>query len=299
MALYEEQSKKARIFQREKRQELQLIIERCNKIAFKYVCIPKERTDNVVFGAARERKIYLNAEDKSVNSYMRRCFKEHFAESKIVNFKCGGQQGKDEQLLTMPFASKVPRFQENIVIDASKIFRRKKKHNEIQQEKKVCKAAFGMSSKRNLMITREIRESITAPGTYNLSIAKKSFKHHSFGGKIKIENAYDIICGPNNENWKCDQCENVITNVFWKNQKTNVVLCSKCYNNIILDIKNTSRGALDRARKMQSMENYKKKRYCGFYHEHNNTTAALRILPTNEFHRRIKKENFLNTILKY
>jgi hypothetical protein len=40
----EEESKKLRIFQREKRQELQLIIERCNEVNFQYVCLPTTRS---------------------------------------------------------------------------------------------------------------------------------------------------------------------------------------------------------------------------------------------------------------
>jgi hypothetical protein len=39
----EEESKKFRILQREKRQELQLIIERCNEVDFDYVCVPSIR----------------------------------------------------------------------------------------------------------------------------------------------------------------------------------------------------------------------------------------------------------------
>lgn len=40
----EEDSKKLRIFQREKRQELQLIIERCLEVNFEYVCVPSIRS---------------------------------------------------------------------------------------------------------------------------------------------------------------------------------------------------------------------------------------------------------------
>lgn len=42
----EEESKRLRIFQRQKRQELQLIIERCNEVDFKYVCLPNVRSDD-------------------------------------------------------------------------------------------------------------------------------------------------------------------------------------------------------------------------------------------------------------
>lgn len=108
--MYEENSKKARIFQREKRQELQLIIERCNKIPFEYVCNPPERNLNIVFGSSKPRKIHLNASDKSVNSYCRRFFKEYFCESPYKLQQTSVIENEDKIFATVPFSSKVPRF---------------------------------------------------------------------------------------------------------------------------------------------------------------------------------------------
>jgi hypothetical protein len=116
--MYEEDSKKARIFQREKRQELQLIIERCNQIQFEYICKPQatikplEKNDKIiVFGSSTPRKINLFANDKSVNSYCRRFFKEHYANLyEEPHPLVRNRENEAKNNSTVPFSSKVPRF---------------------------------------------------------------------------------------------------------------------------------------------------------------------------------------------
>lgn len=113
----EEESKRLRIFQRQKRQELQLIIERCNEVDFKYVCLPNVRSDDdLSFGSKKPRRIYLFAEDKSVNSYIRKYFKENFPEPSIVAKQSKSDDDEKQQELEIkpsyPFSSKVPRFQD-------------------------------------------------------------------------------------------------------------------------------------------------------------------------------------------
>lgn len=99
---------------------------------------------------------------------------------------------------------------------------------------------------------------------------------------------------------KCESCEEVPKNVYWKNQNTLVVLCRACYNQRIIDIKKKTRGIVEKLRTLQATENdFEKKRYCDFCHEHNKTTAAVRLLDPKEFKKRIHQENFLNTLFKY
>lgn len=300
----EEESKKLRILQRHERQELQLIVRRCNEVAFDYVCVPSIRSDSdLCFGCKTPRKIHLFADDKTVNSFMRKCFREHFPEpvraAEVI--KTDEEPNAVVELKpSHPFASKVPRFQE-IIIDTSGVYRRKKKKTTRAPPVEVKKifSAFGSSSKRNSFLSRNPVVSETpGVGAYNLKKEKKSFVHHSFGGETTVEPAFEIVCSPVNFDTKCELCEEELKNIFWKNRKTQKLLCRLCYKQQTLLIKNKTRGIIDKLRKLEAMENdFEKQRYCDFYHEHNKTTAAIRLLSGKDFHKRIHRENFLNTHL--
>lgn len=303
----EEDSKKARIFQREKRHELQLIIDRCNSIAFEYVCLPKTRSENdLCFGSTRPRTTDFYSDSKSLNSYMRRCLKEFFPEQhqKVEKEKKSDDEGQIEEIGTRPsgpFASKVPRFQE-IAIDSTGV-RRRRKTKESSTVAVSLHSAFGSSNRRDCIITRPQTINPNSPGVglYNIINKQKQLNcHHSFGGDVKIESAYQIVCGPVNLDNKCHFCEDEPKNVYWKNRKTGEVLCRSCYNQTIFNIRNKSRGVIERFRKMHMMENdFGKKRYCDFYHNHNKTTAAIRLMTPKEFHKRIEHENHLSTLFNY
>lgn len=303
----EEESKRLRIFQREKRQELQLIIERCNEVAFDYVCLPSIRTDSdLCFGSKSQRKIHLFADDKTVNSYMRKCFKEVFPEAvQPSEPKKAEEETKEEEIVevkpTYPFSSKVPRFQD-IAIDSTGVYRRKKRTKETPVVVKKIYSAFGVSStsKRSFLVNRNpVKSTTPGVGVYNLNKPKKQFFTHSFGGAIEIKPAFDIVCTPRNLDSKCDSCCEEPKNVFWKNRKTQSVLCRSCYKKRVFEITTKTRGIVDRLRKLNAMDDFEKKRYCDFYHEHNQTEAAVRKLSRKEFHRRIHQENYLNTFIKY
>ena len=105
---------------------------------------------------------------------------------------------------------------------------------------------------------------------------------------------------PINLDVKCESCEEFPRNVYWKNRNTLTILCRACYNQRIDDIKKKTRGIVEKLRNLQAMENdFEKKRYCDFYHEHNNSIAAVRLLNPKEFKKRMNQENFLSTLFKY
>lgn len=303
----EEESKRARIFQREKRQELQLIIERCNQIQFEYVKVPSERTDNYVFGSSKPRRIYFFTEDKTVNSFMRRCFKEEFPERQeyiTKEKKLTDDQTKTEIEIrpNAIFASKVPRFQENLLVLDSQVYRRKKKVQETQSVPKVNTAPFGSSCPKKLMVTRDIKITEVPMCSF---IPRDSYKkceniQYSFGGKVSFLKTYDIVCSPKILDSKCNECEGEPKNIYWKNIKTHAVLCRPCYNIKLFEIKNKSRGIVERHKKLEIFQHdFRKKRHCSFFHQHSGTKAAISILSKKDFSRQRKKENFLNTFMKY
>lgn len=308
----EEESKKARIFQREKRQELQLIIERCNENGFDYVCVPKTRDidKDFCFGSNRSRKIHLIAADKEMNSFMRRVSKEFFPEPVcLLEEKKSDEEVEIKQLneskLTGAFASRVPRFQD--VPDISAGYRRKKKVTPCQPAARKIFSAFGASSKRFCLLVKVPTFNLNTPGagSYNIAKPKPNFYNHSFGGVVRLKPAYQIFCNPINLYNKCHSCGNEPKNVFWKRIKSSEllesvdVLCRACFNIEQNDIKLNSKSVLEKNNKLKNInQEFEKTRYCDFFHHHNKTTAAVRILTPKQFKFQIGRENYLNTIIK-
>lgn len=299
----EEESKRLRIFQREKRLELQLIIKRCNEVDFEYVCKPNIRRENeLCFGTKTSRKIQL-FDDKKVNSYMRKCLKELFPETQFIENSQKDNEGikeNQEIRLSYPFSSKVPRFTTD-VMDSTGFYRQKKRNKESQIEKKKLSIAFGTTKDRKFLITREkIILEFPGPGVYNVEKSPIILFSETFGGRRVMKEAFKIVCLPKFIDTKCDLCEEELRNVYWKNEKTQSIFCRSCYNQKLLEIQTKTRGVVDKFRKVKEMkENYKKFCPCDFYHEHNNSTAAIRLLSPKQFHNRIKDESVLSTKFYY
>lgn len=260
----EEESKKARIFQREKRQELQLIIERCNENGFDYVCVPKTRDvdKDFCFGSNRSRKIHIIAADKEMNSFMRRVSKEFFPESVcLLEEKKMDEEIETKQLneikLTGPFASRVPRFQDLPVA----AYRRKKKVAPSQPTPHKIYSAFGSSSKRACLLAKVPTFNLNTPGagTYNIVKPRPNFYNHSFGGVVRLKPAYQIICNPINMYNKCHSCGNEPKNIFWKRIKSSEllesvdVLCRACFIAEQEGIKMNSKTVLEKNKKLMHL----------------------------------------------
>jgi hypothetical protein len=235
---------------------------------------------------------------------MRKNFKEVFPEPTIPL----EQKKSDENLKlpeaeirpTHPFASKVPRFQQD-VIDSTGVYRRKKKTRALPIVVKKIFSAFGSSNERDLLVTKKPNlEVFPGVGVYNIDKPSKNFKLHSFGGDIKYKPAFEIVCMPINLDVKCDACEEIPKNVYWKCWRSHAIFCRSCYNQRVFDVKKKTRGIVEKFKSLQTIENdFERKRYCDFYHEHNKTTAAIRLLSPKEFRKRMNQENYLSTLFSY
>lgn len=233
---------------------------------------------------------------------MRKCFKEHFPEpvKPVVVKKSDEEETPEvaEMRPTHPFASRVPRFQD---VQESGVFRRKKKTKPTAEVVRKNFSAFGSSSKRDFLVTRNPVASITpGVGAYTINKEKRHFFKHSFGGDAKIEPAFKIICGYTHLDSDCSSCEEKVKNVYWKSKKTQENLCRRCYKKRVQDIKTKTRGIVDKMRKLMELEtDFEKTRYCDFYHKHESSTAAVKILSPREIKKRMTRENYLNTLLNY
>lgn len=231
---------------------------------------------------------------------MRKCFKEHFPKTEnVVDIVKADDEAHDEEIAVKSshtFASRVPRFNE---ISSSGVYRRRKKTKQAPEVEKKEFCAFGSSNERSFLICRSPVESISpGVGSYNIVKSKRNFFSHSFNGDIIIKPAYEMICTPINFDTKCLSCDQIPKNIYWKHDKA--ILCRPCYSKKLAEIKQNTRGVIDRLRKIKKMEvDFLKKRYCEFYHQHNTTIAAVRLLSPKEFHKRIHQENCLAMKFEY
>lgn len=303
----EEESKRLRIYNREKRLELQLIIERCNEVDFEYVCLPNVRNESdLCFGSRHPRKLVLTC-GKDVDSFMRRCLNELHPESKFTQYPepykrpTTGHETKDmnEVKLTFPFSSKVPRFPSDI-IDSTGVYRQKKRARKVEESKPKPKSSFGSTLPRSCLITRDkLNAEFPGPGVYNPSKPPENFYQSNFGGRRILRQAYEVVCAPKANESKCDLCEELPRNVYWRNVKNQSILCRGCYKTKLAQLQKT-RGVVDRIRKLSAFfSGYKKFRSCDFYHDHQDSKAAIRLLSPKTLKRRLNEENLLCTKIMY
>lgn len=259
---FEEESKKARAFQREKRQELQLILSRCNEIGFNYICVPKEKAA-LCFGSAQPRKIPLvPLKTSDMNSFMRKVTKEYFPEPESVALQKKNTIDEDSSNPTVKpsyiFASKVVRFQETPIISTGRKRRKKIERKTIPIEPQ--KISFGASKSRDYALSKSVNyklDILPGIGMYHKSnySNENSLTQQSFGGKVKIKQSINIICSIyNNEN--CNGCEAIPKNIYWRHIKTNRILCRDCMSNELKTVKKNAQSYLERLRKLESFKYY-------------------------------------------
>lgn len=244
--------------------------------------------------------------EKGVDSFMRRTLMELHPESKFTlepeTYKrpTTGHEEVNEEKLTFPFSSKVPRFPPDI-IDSTGVYRQRKRGKKHEDLKSKILSAFGSSIPRSCLITKDkVNLQNPGPGVYNPHKPEKVYYTSDFGGKRVIQKAYEIVCSAKNSDTKCDLCEEYLRNVYWKNIKNQSIFCRSCYKTQCFEIQSKVRGVMDRLRKSSLMsQNYKKFRSCEFYHDHQKSTAAIRLLSPKTLRRRMNEENLLSTKFMY
>lgn len=123
------------------------------------------------------------------------------------------------------------------------------------------------------------QESITpGPGSYKVPYIPFNNQEHSFGGPIKIIPSVKILCSTSDRS-KCCKCRTTpVVGDYWKNFKTNRNYCRGCM----------------KSEKREIQQMYRLVRYCGFYHDHQNTTARPTLLTKEFVLRKIRAENYLS-----
>lgn len=115
----------------------------------------------------------------------------------------------------------------------------------------------------------------------------------AFGRQRKILPQVQIICSPFNTA-HCHRCEQIPKGDYWHNYEENLDLCRPCKHKIERKLKNCSSTEVQRMRLRHFLLPYRLVRYCGFFHDHNGTTAATQLISRKVLKFKIQKENYLS-----
>ncbi|KAJ8940295.1 hypothetical protein NQ318_000117 [Aromia moschata] len=153
------------------------------------------------------------------------------------------------------------------------------------KEGKQSMAPFGIQSK-----VRETRiNNYPGPGTYDIqkiSKCRRTRFMYNFGNPSMVHTV-EIICAPIPVD-RCQKCDNLCEGDYWHKDHI-LFLCQICWN----EEKHTREIFSE-----QDLKQYKKIRNCGFMHNHEETTAAIKTLPQNKINKKLRLENYLDLYIK-
>ncbi|XP_053965444.1 uncharacterized protein LOC128867890 isoform X2 [Anastrepha ludens] len=133
-----------------------------------------------------------------------------------------------------------------------------------------------------------------SPADYAFNKPATSLKICSaFGCKRIFWPAVAIICTPINTA-KCSKCNRTPIGDYFHQFQLNLDMCRRCMKKQLRILKHCATDLFYRARMRQELNLYQPVRYCGFFHDHQGTTAAIQHMPTSILKYKIKTENYLS-----
>ena len=131
-----------------------------------------------------------------------------------------------------------------------------------------------------------------SPGTYLLR-TKSHNVSESFGAARKIIPTVQTICAPINLSF-CRYCEKVPLGDYFHCFKTKEDICRPCMKAALLETKSCGAKLVIKMKKLREFEKFSRVRYCGFYHDHNGTTASIKLMSKRDLKHKLTKENYLS-----
>ncbi|XP_023162602.1 uncharacterized protein LOC111593804 [Drosophila hydei] len=142
-------------------------------------------------------------------------------------------------------------------------------------------------------VTRPPKWMTPGPSTYSIHTKYPYWKiETAFGTRRVIWPAVAVFCGPKHDA-QCIICHETTQGDYFHNFASDKDMCRKCMAEHTATIKNCSLSVVDRYRKRQQIKQFVPARYCGFFHDHNGTTAAVETTSRKELRHKIRVENYL------
>ncbi|XP_063709436.1 uncharacterized protein LOC134837965 [Culicoides brevitarsis] len=281
---------------REDRKEFNLIVRRCNELGFEYVLKPQEFTSRgLCFGSKLPREV-LAQKGPTLNSFMRAFTPE--SNSKVGPGSYSLRKPSPHVPNIYGLVSKSLRFTPVIADDIKKKFIHADFYEVRDIGKKRIKRDYKPFGSGCELREKESFKQIPAVGTYNVPPKpKKMFYHYSFGGKIIPICPVKMICQPQHLD-KCSICEISPEKDYFKHVTDEKCLCLKCMVAERDKAKYKSKSKSEKLRRLKELESqFQLTRYCGFYHQHENTTAKIRLLEPRDLKLKLKREHYLSQFI--
>lgn len=130
------------------------------------------------------------------------------------------------------------------------------------------------------------------PGTYTMR-SRKNVIRESFHGPRSIVPATRTLCMPI-QTTLCAACGERPIGDYWQNWHSDMheAMCRRC---MLIERKRCSKLRRMPAyfKRKWYLEQFERVRYCGYCHEHNRTTASLKLWPNKQLKKKFQIENYL------
>lgn len=262
-------------------------MEYCFIAGFDYVIVPPKQP-KVCFGSGIVREC-LPSGGPALNSFMRR----NTGETRDYPGPCDFDTGKS---LIKTFANK-----KGYSLLASKSSRMPKDTfkgkippigtYEIEPESIFKKAfkPFGSGTERNTVTDLA---GTPAPSTYSRKKVSSQKICMCFGTNKFNYPSVQIVCSPINLA-VCEKCLKTPTGDYWRRNSTDQVYCRPCMKEELSVLKSCIKRNLALNRKLVELGKFVRYRYCGFYHDHAGTTAAVQFMSKKDLKYKIRNEDYL------
>ncbi|XP_043072285.1 uncharacterized protein LOC6568849 isoform X2 [Drosophila grimshawi] len=132
------------------------------------------------------------------------------------------------------------------------------------------------------------------PSTYTIHNKYPYYKlEMAFGSRRIIWPAVAVFCAPTNLA-QCLNCHQRPRGDYFHHFATDKDMCRNCMHDELAAIKHCSLSVVERYRRNQLIKQFVPARYCGFFHDHNGTTAATELTTRKELREKIRVENYLH-----
>ncbi|KRF98154.1 uncharacterized protein Dwil_GK15883 [Drosophila willistoni] len=265
------------------RSETRLIVARCKERGFEYVVNPPEQP-KVAFGTTMDREV-MPTSGPFMDSYMRRNQPEErlgpgpfdYDYATPMGFKYPSKTGFSA------LVSKVARLPSTTELGVPPLG---------LYEAKVCEPkniyTFAKTPKQ-----KEPKWMTPGASTYSYHLKYPKWDvEMSFGTIRIIWPAVAVFCSANNTA-KCNVCHQLPIGDYFHNFTTDKDMCRKCMNSLMNVIRRCDLQVVERYRKHRDMKQFVPARYCGFFHEHSGTAAAMEKTSRKQLRDKIRVENYL------
>ncbi|XP_030567646.1 uncharacterized protein LOC115767482 isoform X1 [Drosophila novamexicana] len=267
---------------RRQRSETRLILARCRARGFEYVVNPPV-VPKVAFGTTMDREV-MPVSGPFLNSFMRSNLPEGREQPSPIDYDCSKPIGfkYPSNAGFSALANKMPR----LPIEPEKIV---PPMGAYEATPWILRAGYTFDK----YMVPEPKWVTPGASTYSTHNKYPYWKMETaFGTRRIIWPAVAVFCGPNNVA-QCLVCHERPKGDYFHCFATDKDMCRKCMREEMSTIKHCSVSVVERYRKRQHIKQFVPARYCGFFHDHNGTTAATESISRKELRAKIRVENYL------